>query len=226
MLAIVAATLLLIALFVLAYGPMLATILGNIPTGYAFGDFFGARMLPAGLAMLAPAKAGGARTAMILAALYGAAIVGAIALALNVSLGAALDALPPARATLLTIGAITIAGCFLTGVSISYRCVHFFLLLPGLFWLAARPGAALPRIAALLALLFLISAFWSGAINGTAGFRSAHAPPALNVAIWLARKLGWWCLASILLGMALNRVLSGEGVRRILAIRAPSRRAA
>ena len=224
-----------LATFFLLYRAELARIGANLPTQNPFGDAFGAAQLPTGLVLiehalrdpLGPWGAGEAAIWMVAtAALYAAALLGALRIGGDARLRRAVARLAPREAVCLAAGAMLLCGCFFAGTSVGYRAVFLLFALPGLLALArvAEAGRLSRRLryAVAFALVLLwalpvqrlvaaaVGPFWapSGVIPHPLGTLL------LGAAVWLLREALWWWLITVLLAMVLRSVLDSRTWRQ------------
>ncbi|HZL59282.1 MAG TPA: hypothetical protein VFC38_06250 [Stellaceae bacterium] len=201
--AVNAAAVALLALFVAAYHVELAAAVAHVPHGVYFGDMFGAANLPYGLAVVAPGfPARPAMVALVIMAAAGAAAIGRSDAARN-----ALAELPPRDKVFLLIGGCLMVGCFFAGDSIGYRGVHLIFVLPGLIVLARADSRLRLLFAATAGLVLFL--MWGEL------FRHAvvNARPGALFAFWLGRELAWWMAMSILGGLLLGFALDSMSGR-------------
>jgi hypothetical protein len=226
-LAIVAAGIVVLALFVLHYHAGLAEAMTRVPHGSYFTDFFGAVNLPFGLAeLLSPAASDGATGALIVA------MVPWILLALLIGSGfrqatgiaGALpspDLLSPARTTFLILGAAIIVGCFFAGQSIDYRGIFFLLILPGLLTLSRQvdAGHILRRLPLMIIFLMWGEMFFEVLRNITfADPIAMRGLEILRVVFWFVRELIWWRVITALAGILLGFVATSEMAQRTASL--------
>lgn len=202
--------------FVLWFAGELREMAPNIPRGSSFSDLFGAWNLPEGIAETVAAALSPARAAVALRAVRIAVFV---LLFLAMARGllrlirwrafrlALTQAAEPERMFLL-IGATLVCGCFFGGQSIGYRGIHLLFTLPGLLVLARAPGDEAVRAAARRAALTVVALMWAGFFTWH-GFFPRAMPVLLGdasgagvlLALWLARELLWWRVATVLLAI-------------------------
>ena len=116
----------------------------------------------------------------------------------------ALTHLPDAERVFLTIGAVSMGGCFLMGQSAPYRAMLLLFALPGLLAIAGEIWA---RIGIGLSLYVL----WIGAIRW---------PAALDTPMWMVEQAAWWALFAILLTILIALFADS---RALLSLRGASR---
>jgi len=190
LLAVTAATLVVVALFVVVAQGDLARALHLIPTGGYFGDMFGSITVGGALAErgMIPSEARG----VVRWGMTGVAMIVALVWGLRGDLAERLEGLSRAERAFLMVGALLIVGCFFSAQNIGYRAVHLILTLPAL--LALRD-----RRMVVFALAILWSEGWRHLLRQIG---KALGPQALDIttwASWLLRETFWWWLVTFLL---------------------------
>lgn len=223
-----AIALVVMALFVVGFRDELAAALHNVPSVWYFGDGFGARNLPFGLATMVNRAAGGLGiqegplhilNLLLKNAGLPCLVVATFAYSLWLSSKAgvqqALARLPLSYLGPLVAGAVVIAGCFLTGRSIGYRAIFLIPTLPGLLTLARTLPSAAGRRLTLGTCLAMIFVMWMLAIQATlvavglSGSDLLDADPA-GLVHWLAQQLAWWWIVGMLLAVLVGFALNSE----------------
>lgn len=194
-LAVTALTIALVAVYILHYWPVLVRIPPLLPQSDYFGDMFGARLLPFGLAELLGWRPG------VAMALLCAGIV--LLLAVCWRIAGQLGAIDwsTSSGALLAAGAILIFFCFLSQPNMDYRGIFLFLTLPGL-WTLRRTH---PRIAG-LALALMVFCLWDETMRVAleqATVRWGFDPDDLAsdtplFGFFLLRQGVWWVQAAIM----------------------------
>jgi hypothetical protein len=174
---------------------MLAAVPGGSPFIYAFG----ARDLPIGLGSVfgwPPAVLVGVQAALLLAVIFAAGRLDALRPAIGM--------LTPAEVAGLTVGAVLILGCFVTGQSGEYRAVHLLFVLPALTALAGTPGPArgLACWTAGVIVLQLWADLASAPLDRLVATHASGAGAAMLL-LWLAREIAWWWMVTVLLALLL-----------------------
>jgi hypothetical protein len=116
------------------------------------------------------------------------------------------DALSPAEAVYLLVGAVLILGCFVTGQSGEYRAVHLLFVLPAVTALAGLPGPA-RRVATFTTRIILLQ-LWGDVASArlvelTTTARGDAAIACATLMLWLTRELAWWWTITMLLALLL-----------------------
>ncbi|MBV8916114.1 MAG: hypothetical protein JOZ05_24140 [Acetobacteraceae bacterium] len=223
-LSIAAASVFILAVLLAIGGHDLARALALIPIGPYFGDLYGAKNLPAGIADLS-----GSPEALVP---YGQLVLSVLAFAAGVILGCRdkvrrdLAVLSAPEQAFLLAGALLIVGSFFTAQNIGYRAVHLILALSGLtaLW-RAESGRRFYGIAA-FAVLFLL---WSEGFRTWLGFAldvSAGSGSGWKIRrlFWLGRELLWWGLVILLIEIATSMLLRSDAAMAIGGWLQPSRR--
>ena len=221
---IVLASVVGLVLFWDIYAAQILEGLPNIAHGSPFGDMFGAKNFPIGMALIVQHITGSWRVAA------GAAVVTIILLVAvicwemvvflpQINIAAALHRLDKSRRLALLTGALLLSGCFFAGQSVGYRGIFLLLVLPGLFALgrdcAAGPMASIARSAA-LSIPFLM---WTEAIRTWVHIIATEEfpPPRVIMAFgqpldflaWCGREIVWWLLVVFMVIIILG-FLSGK----------------
>ena len=196
--------------FFVVFHAELARIGANMTNG-CFGDMFGARTLPVGLAAMwrALCQAHGwepgpasmlLASGSVFAVLAAGCAAGAVAIARSGALRDMLVQVEPVPRSLLLVGAVLCVGCFFGHQNISYRTVMLLLVVPGLLELTrAAPPGPLRRVFRVTCVLVVL-ALWGAAMVGT-------------LAGWLAVQLAWWWIVGVLMAVAvLLAVEEGQGL--------------
>jgi hypothetical protein len=210
--AVVAATLAVVALFLVTMGDDLARALHLIPTGGWFGDMFGSSTLGGGLV-----KEFGwpSRLAITLRVGLSITALGAgIAIARRPAVTAALGRLTDAEGTALLAGGLLILGCFFTAQNIGYRVIYLVLTLPALTALWRLRAGRLWSVTTLTVLALLWSQGWRNVIALLIEGRHAF------IAGWLVREALWWWTIAMLIALVYGLLARSEIGARLLRSRA------
>ena len=239
-LAVGVAALAVMALFVIGYRDELAEAVRNIPSVWYFGDGFGARNLPFGLATVlnrAAAAVGWQNGPLLhilnlllknagLPCLVAATFVYALWLSGKAGVKQAMAGLPASYLGPLVAGSVLIAGCFLSGRSIGYRAIFLILTLPGLLTLARTLPSAAGRRLTLGTCLAMLFVMWMLAIQATlvaVGLSSSDlldADPA-GLVHWFAQQLAWWWITGMLLAVLVSFGLNSATFLDLKALFSP-----
>ena len=222
--AIALAAAILLAACLAIDGAELRRALALIPTGSLFGDMFGARTLPSGLAHTQPAVLSPAQAMLLQATMILAACAIGGWCGFDAGLGADIARLTAAERAFLLAGALLVGGCFFTAQNIGYRAINLLAVLPA-FAALRRVGQRRrlygTGLGLTLALLWSQGwRFWLHlATEPPARLRIPGHPEtgAAFVAGWLLREAGWWCLVTLLIACAVAaaRLLpSGRAIER------------
>jgi hypothetical protein len=192
-------------------GGELMRALALIPTGSAFGDMFGARQAPLGIAtMLRLGPRGEMTLRLALPAVFVAA--GAV-----IGAGAAvrddLAALSEAERSFLLAGAMLVLGCFMTAQNIGYRAIHLLLVMPGVtaLWHGRRRTVYAASMFVLVVLAWAEG--WRSWLAAWFGASSQPEPDPVGLIGWLLREACWWWTITLLVAMAVGLLLRSEVVR-------------
>ncbi|MGH6989832.1 MAG: hypothetical protein ACREE3_08030 [Stellaceae bacterium] len=212
---VVAASIAILALFVVHYRHGLAEAFNLVPYGSFFTDLFGAVNLPFGLAhLLSPVRTefsgGGAFLDvfpwLILVVMFVTAVRQATVFAGSLP---SLSALPPAEAVFLVLGATIIVGCFFAGQNVDYRGIYFLLVLPGLLRLSRDQTCR--RAAVMILFLMWGEMFFEVLRDLTfANSEAMHLLKIARVVFWFVRELIWWRVIAVLGGVVLGFVAQSE----------------
>jgi hypothetical protein len=191
--------------FFFGYRDELAEMSRNIPQGMVDSDLFGAQNLPRGLAAVAQEYAPVVREAFFFkwfqSAVMAGLMIAAGALAFRIfrnrEFAQQIAGLSDRDRTFLTLGAVLIAGCFLTGQSVEYRGIYLILVLGGLIVVGRSTASGRLRSWATWTCLIILLLMWEGL------FRRALVQQDMIVRgmFWLGRELLWWYLVSVLLAI-------------------------
>lgn len=195
----------------------------QIPDGSPFGDMFGAKNLPVGMALvfrrwhalpIDPANA-----AIMMTILAGATIFWMlIKLRQTCDIPAALNRIDEPRRLALLAGSLLLVGCFFAGQNVAYRGIFLFFVIPGLSVLGQDRDAGPIASTARWAVTGIPVLMWTEAIRlwihlASTGF---YPPPGFNSVLileqpwdflaWFAREIGWWFLIGILLTILITEL--------------------
>jgi hypothetical protein len=208
-LAVIAASLAVVAVFVAVFRAELVAMMPNIPSGPYFTDLFGAANLPLGVAQLLAhgAASPGALSAQIrvlplailLVALLLAALP-AVRMLLELATREGVASLPARECLFLVSGSALICGCFLVGQSVGYRGIHLLLVLPGLLTLARAAPRPQDRARFWNISIVVVFLMWGDFFRY---WLSVSGLDQARFALWLVRELLWWRLVGILAGVLL-----------------------
>jgi hypothetical protein len=202
LIAVSAAAAITLATFVAVYGRYIIRAIHGIPTGPFFAvDAFSGQDVAYGLASLSGWPVSVSR--VIMASMTLCMIAYAVKLSGRAGLRDRVRQLPPAELAFLAAGSVMMITCFLTAQNVTYRCIHFLFVLPGLLALVEHPGSRRDR-PLVLGLCGILSLMWSEvvrtAINQIA-FAVGVDPTEIGKIyswLWLARELTWWAVITML----------------------------
>ena len=200
-----------------------------IPTGSYFGDMFGAKTLPSGLAEM-----GGLSPLLGRVGEVGLDVL-CVGLAVWFSLRAQLDldlrALTERERTFLLAGALLTVGCFFTAQNIGYRALHIVLALPALTALSASGRHRVVwTVSAGIAFVLLWAEAWRHLLDSLIEGRPLWAEwqqPAVDLprlVAWGLREACWWWMVTVLLSVTFALLRHAPAVE--LALRTLSSRRA
>jgi len=210
--AILAATLAVVALFLATMGDDLARALHLIPTGGWFGDMFGSSTLGGGLVKEFGWPASLAITLRV--GLSIAALGAGVAIARRPAVTSALGRLTEAEGTALLAGGLLILGCFFTAQNIGYRVIYLVLTLPALTALWRVRAGPLWTATTFTVLALLWSQGWRNVIALLIEGRHAF------IAGWLIREALWWWTIAMLIALVYGLLARSDIGARILRARA------
>ncbi|MBV9757310.1 MAG: hypothetical protein JO047_09670 [Alphaproteobacteria bacterium] len=242
--AVVVATVTVLAAFAAGYASEVARGIPMIPGGPYYSGFFGAKNLPFLLGDMIghlgpPSPVLAAARAAAIATLLGALLLAAAAIARlllrSPAVSAARQGLGALEGNLLVIGSALVVGCFFAGQNIVYRGVFLLFVLPGLLGIARNMSdAGLRRLligtgAAIVLLLwqefFRLSLY---ALPARLGL-SDRATFTVYALFWLSRELAWWWMIAVLVWVLLdfgtNSAVARTATTKIRALQPKLRRA-
>ncbi|GAN96886.1 hypothetical protein Geu3261_0123_002 [Komagataeibacter europaeus NBRC 3261] len=213
--AIAAASIITVAVFVIVTWHDLVRALSLIPTGSYFGDMFGSVTLGGGLTERLELPPVAVKIIRLVLSL--------LAIGIGVRLGVrshergVLTVLNERERAFLLVGALLVLSCFFTAQNIGYRAVHLILVLPALSVLRDTSNIRVFRYALPLAIGLLWSGAWyhdivtiSGAVVRHHGYNLAQ------IGAWLVREAMWWSLVILLVSCVADLILSSNTVSACL----------
>ena len=209
--AVAAAAFAVLAAFIALDGDELMRALALIPTGSAFGDMFGARQLPLGIATMLRL---GPRGEMALRLGVPAVFVAAgVVIGVGGAVRDDLASLSEAERSFLLAGAMLLLGCFMTAQNIGYRAIHLLLVMPGVtaLWHERRRGIYGISVCVLVVLAWAEG--WRSWLAAWFGATSHPEPDAVGLMAWALREACWWWTITLLVAMAVGLLLRSDVVR-------------
>jgi len=217
-LAIAAASLAVLALFIAIFSRELPAALAVVPKGYNFSDWFGAELLPDGLIELQIklpwlAQTEAAKLHLLAVVLFAVLALAAAGIAIDVSrkpgMRSLFAELPESKRNLLVLACLLLVGCFFAGPSIYYRGIFFILALPGLTAMAFGPERTEARRSLIRLVILVLLLMWSECLHKALLRLPHHEWPwaglhrALVIAFWFLREIAWWWVIAVLGGLLL-----------------------
>jgi hypothetical protein len=210
--AVAAASLVAVALFLATMGEELVRALHLIPIGQLFGDMFGSAIFANGIVKMNDWPAGIAvwlRVVLVLTAFGAGIFVG-----LRPAMGAGLARISEAERTTLLAGGLLMVSCYFTANNIGYRAVHLILTLPALtaLWRLRAWRLAPLTIGTTLAVLWAQG--WRNWIAELVDGRAAV------VGLWAFREALWWWTITMMIALVAALLARSDVGRQVMGRRA------
>jgi hypothetical protein len=207
------ASLLLIWLFLHAFGHDTAHAMRIIPQEYPFGGSFGSLDLPYGLSVFfdppVPPTVDAVVNYQLNATVKRLFLVAQLAALIPAGLAARhyprpLAALAAWPRLLTAAGAVLIAGCFFAAQNIDYRGIFLLFVMPGFCEMARQaPPRSRFRVVTLLIPFLLWEAFFRFGVTRMSEFLAPSHAAVPELLFWIGREALWWWLAVQLLAVVL-----------------------
>jgi hypothetical protein len=217
-----------LTLFGLAYDAQIREGFPHIAGGSPFGDMFGVKNFPLGVAVAVWAKTGSSGAAAAAAALMALLVLGPVLWIVSrywtvSDISGALQRLDEPRRLALLAGSLLLAGCFFAGQSIGYRGIFLLLVLPGFFAIGRDEVCGSAAVTARLAAISIPPLMWAEAIrlwvhsavsdylDPVDGWSIPGQP--IDFLAWCVREVSWWVFIAILLSILLGFIANSPAIQ-------------
>jgi hypothetical protein len=207
------ASLLLVWLFLHAFGHDTAHAMRIIPREYPFGGSFGSINLPYGLSVFfdppVPPTVDAVVNYQLNATVKRLFMIAQLAALIPAGFAARyyvrpLAALPAWPLVLAVTGAVLIAGCFFAAQNIDYRGIFLLFLMPGFCEMARlAPPRSRFRVVTILIPALLWEAFFRFCVTRISELLAPARAAVPELLFWICREVLWWWLAVQLLALLL-----------------------